>query len=169
MLTFEVFVYEKAFGVDPFDVFGRIKDLETGTISGVKPASQFKHLPLKGLWHQHFFSAQFIMNNIKLGLGSKGVQRIIEQVFSNGSPVVTQEMTKEVSRRVVHEPLDGRIEQNKITGEWIIFIFYNEERYYLCLSTHQADDVSTYNKIVQACAHEFPDLQSWIEQARRDS
>lgn len=167
LLIFEVFALEKAYGVHPHDVFGRILDLENDVVSGVKLATQLKNLPLKGLWHQHYFSPHFIVPNIRLGLGRSGVGKLIEEIFTrDNSPIVTQEMISEFSRRVVHDPLNARMEGNRATGEWIIYIVHNGSRYFLCASTHTAKDQSIYNKIVDHCLRDFPELIGWIEHAR---
>ena len=56
LLIFDLYVLDFEFGVSPHDIFETIKNLEAGEpSSGIKPATQFKHPPLQGLWHKHFF------------------------------------------------------------------------------------------------------------------
>jgi hypothetical protein len=65
LIWFDIYVLDTAFGVSSHDILSAIRDLEEGEPStGVKPATQFKNLPLKGLWHKHYFSAHFVAMNI---------------------------------------------------------------------------------------------------------
>ncbi|WNV05875.1 hypothetical protein RP726_05540 [Candidatus Methylospira mobilis] len=96
LMWFDIYVLEAGFGVSPPDILNSINDLETGETSiGVKPATQFSRQPLKGLWHKHFFSAHFVVNNIRLGHGRNGLENLIKEVFDKtDSPIVTHEMIR---------------------------------------------------------------------------
>ncbi|MGI4849185.1 MAG: hypothetical protein ACRYGK_13745 [Janthinobacterium lividum] len=166
-LLLEIFLYNVALDIDPSEIFTAISNLENGIISGVKPATQFKNLPLMGLWHQHFFSSKFIINNIRLGLGKNGTGRLVNEIFTRGgSPIVTREMINELSHRLVHDSLESRISDNKITGEWIVFIKHSNVNYYLSLGLHQEIDQIIYDKIIYNCKRDFPDIEEWISNSR---
>ncbi|MEA3197371.1 MAG: hypothetical protein QOF32_1423 [Gammaproteobacteria bacterium] len=50
LLLFDIYVLEESFGVSPRDVLSSIANLEAGEPpNGIKPATQFKKLPLKGI------------------------------------------------------------------------------------------------------------------------
>jgi hypothetical protein len=164
----DVYCLLHAFGVSPFEMLDTIYELEQGNgRNGTKPATSFKNMPLKGLWHKHYFSAHFLARNILLGLGKNGAMRIIKEVMDpNKSPVVTQEMIKEVSYRIVHEPFEHRGASKQLTGEWLIYLPYNSKNHYLCCSTHYAGDQAIYDRIIQHCVPDFPDLADWIAAAQ---
>src|SRR5690606_29796866 len=75
LLLFDMYVLDIEFGVSPHDVLKSIKNLEEGEPhSGIKPATMFRKPPLKGLWHKHYFSALFLVQNISLALGKDGLE-----------------------------------------------------------------------------------------------
>jgi hypothetical protein len=164
LIWFDIFVLEAAFGVSPVRHPKRNKELEQGeSQTGVKLATQFNNLPLKGLWHKHFFSAHFIVNNIILGLGKTGLERLINEVMDPAkSPVITEEMIKELSRRVANEPLEVRDARKKLTGEWIIYLQHQGKNYYLCVNAHSAGDQFICDRIMEHCVRDFSDLPAWL-------
>jgi hypothetical protein len=164
LLWFDIYVLDSVFGVSTFDILSAIRDLEQGEPpSGVKPATQFKHLPLKGLWHKHYFSAHFLAANIALGLGKHGVEKLVNEVMDSAkSPIVTQEMINEFTRRVAQEPVEVRDANKALTGEWIVFLRHEGKNYYLCCNTHGAGDQFIYDRIMEHCVRDFPDLPTWL-------
>jgi hypothetical protein len=165
LMWFDMYVLDAEFGVGPNDILSSVTDLEAGEKSrGVKPATPFGKLPLKGLWHKHFFSAHFLVNNIVLGHGKDGLEKLINEVFDAAkSPIVTHEMIKEVAHRATHDPLEKRDAAGKLTGEWIIFIKHDGKNYYLCVNTHAAGDQFIYDRIAQHCVRDFPELPKWLK------
>lgn len=164
LMWFDMYVMDKEFGVSPHDIFVSVNELEAGEkLSGVKPATQFKKLPLKGLWHKHFFSANFVPGNILLALGKDGMEKLVNETFdAANSPIVTREMIAELAHRVTYEPLEKRDADGKLTGEWIIFIKNDDKNYYLCLNTHAAGDQCIYDRIINFCVQDFPELPKWL-------
>jgi hypothetical protein len=56
LFWFDVYVLNAWFDIDPHDILDVINELESGEKStGVKPATPFNNLPLRGLWHKHYF------------------------------------------------------------------------------------------------------------------
>ena len=51
LIWFDMYALDEEFGVSPHDILNSVKDLEAGEVqsSGIKPATPFKNLPLKGL------------------------------------------------------------------------------------------------------------------------
>jgi hypothetical protein len=164
LLWFDMYVLEVKFGVSPHDILKSITNLEAGEPhSGIKPATIFRNLPLKGLWHKHFFSAHFLVNNISLALGKNGLEKLVEEVMDpKKSGTITREMIQELAHRVTHEPVEKRDQQGKITGEWVIFAKHGGKNFYLCLNTHNAGDQFIYDRIIEHCVRDFPDLPKWI-------
>lgn len=65
--------------------------------------------------------------------------------------------------RVTHEPLKARDSAGKLTGEWIVYAKHGGRNHYLCCNTHNARDQFIYDRIVQHCLRDFPDLLQWLE------
>ena len=169
LMWFDMYVLDKEFGVIPHDILNSVKDLEAGEVQsqGIKPATRFKNLPLKGLWHKHFFSAHFLVNNIVLGLGKNGVEKLVNEVFdAANSPIVTPDMINELARRVTREPVQNRETAGQLTGEWVIFIKHGGKNWYLCINTHSAGDQFLYDRIAQDCVRDFPELPKWLAALR---
>jgi hypothetical protein len=167
LLWFDIYVLDCEFGISPHDILKSVENLESGEPhSGIKPATPFKNPPLKGLWHKHYFSAPFLVKNISLGLGKNGLTKLVDEIMDpKKSDVITPEMIDELAHRMVHEPVENRDAQGKMTGEWLIFAKYNGKNYYLCLNTHDAGDQLIFDRIHDHCLKEFPDLPNWMKSA----
>lgn len=166
LIWFDMYVLDAEFGVSPHDILSAIRELEAGETQkrGIKPATQFKKLPLKGLWHKHFFSAHFLVANIIRGLGRNGLEKLVNEVMDpKKSPVITQEMINELAHRVTREPVEMRDAAKKLTGEWIVFLKHGGRNYYLCINTHNAGDQFVYGRIMAHCVRDFPDLPAWLK------
>jgi len=166
LIWFHIYVLDAEFGVSPHDVLRSIKEPENGEpTSGVKPATQFKKMLLKGLWHKHYFSAHFILENIRLGLGKTGLDAILNKTLNPAkSDVVTREIMNDLAHRVVHEPLDARNTDGKLTGEWIVYLRRGGKNYYLCCNTHESGDQFIYDQIMEHCVRDFSDLPAWLKE-----
>jgi hypothetical protein len=165
LILFDMYIMDQKFGVNPRSILKSIKDLEAEEYSqGIKPAAPFNKLPLKGLWHKHFFSAHFLASNILLGLGKTGLEKLVTNVIDPSKS--TPEMINEMADRVTHEPLESRRSLGKLTGEWIIFIKQEGKNYYLSINTHDAGDTFIYDRILEHCVRDFPQLLDWIESLR---
>ena len=158
-----MYVLDSAFGVSPHEILATIRNLEAGEPeNGVKAATQFKHAPLRGLWHKHYFSAHFVAANILLGLGKNGMEKLAEEVFDPSQPLITEKMIREMAHRVANEPIEKRHADGKLTGEWVVYAKHSNQNYYLALNTHNAGDQFVYDRIVKHCTKNFPDLREWI-------
>lgn len=169
LFVFDLYVYDVAFGVSSMDVIDTIRALEGEAVRvpETKPASEFRQLPLAGLWHKHYFSAHFVTQNIINGLGKNGLEKLIAEVMDPAkSPIITKEMISELSHRVIHDPLDSRSSAGRLTGEWIVYLPHAGENYYLCLNTHDAGDQAIYDRITQHCVRDFPELPRWLATAQ---
>ena len=166
LLIVNLIILEKAQGIDPDHVISEIKALEgAGKPLQTKPESQFKGEHLKGLWHKHFLPAlpSVIGHNITNHFGKNGVRKLVEDVFDpQKSPTVTQEMINELSHRLITEALEDRGNQDKLTGEWIIYAKENDKNYYLCICPHTSGDENIARNIKTACLPEFPFLSKYV-------
>jgi hypothetical protein len=91
LLWFDMYVLDQEFGVSSHEILTSIKNLEAGEPhSGIKPATPFKNPPLKGLWHKHYFSVNFLVNNITLALGKNGLENLVNEVFDDSKQIVTK-------------------------------------------------------------------------------
>ena len=171
LIWLDMYILDIEFGVSPHEVLESIKHLEDGEPeTGIKPATQFKNLPLKGLWHKHFFAANFLVQNIVLGLGKNGLEKLVNEVMDpSKSPVITREMIEELAHRVTNDPLEKRNADKKMTGEWIVYIRHNGNNYYLCCNTHNAEDQFIFDRIMGICINDFPDLANWVSDARNSN
>lgn len=161
LFLLDLFVYEWEFGVEPFEVIAEIRNLEKGDgNTKTKPATEFKHPPLAGLWHKHFFSAHFLVQNMCNALNRGTLAVLVEQVFNPGEPTITQEMCRELSHRMTHEPVEARARKKMLTGEWIVFAKHGCRNYYLCLSRHEAEDQLIADRIKENCVREFPFIKT---------
>jgi len=165
LIWLDIYVLDAELGVSPNDILSSIGDLEQGEpTTGVKPATQFKNVPLKGLWHKHYFSAPFLTKNISLGLGKTGIENLVNEVMDPAkSTIITQEMINELAHRVTHEPVENREARKKLTGEWIVYLPHEGKNYYLCCNTHDAGDQFIYDRIRDNCVRDFPDLLAWLK------
>lgn len=163
LLLFDMYVWDLEFGIGALEVVESINSLEAGELhNGTKSATVFKNPPLKGLWHKHVFSARFLPQNIALAHGRNGLKDLITEIFDPSKPIITAEMIEELSRRATNEHVERRDAEGKLTGEWLVFAKHGGENYYLSLNTHGAGDQFIYDRIMEHCPKNFPELQAWI-------
>jgi hypothetical protein len=144
LIWLDIYILDAASGVSSHCILSAIRDLEQGEPPfGVKPATQFKNMPLKGLWHKHFLSAQFLPQNILLGLGKTGLEKLVKEVMDPAkSTVFTRGICDELAHRVAHEPVAARN---------------------ACCNAHYAGDQFIYDRIMENCVRDFPNLPTWLK------
>lgn len=155
-------------GLNPAVVIEEIQALERrDKQSRTKPESKFTRPPLKGIWHKHFFSSHFLPQNMLLAYDNGRIDRKIEQVLAKYEGM---ERTVENCRAVAREVTQGssdlynhRRDQNRLTGEWIVFIKHENLNYYMCIDLHISDDQNIYDKVILACEKDFPELKKVVE------
>lgn len=84
LLVLGLFGGFKSKHLNPANVMHEIKALEgIGTSSQMKPATPFKHPPLKGLWHKHYLEdgLSATARNIKKGLDRYGIPLFKERIL----------------------------------------------------------------------------------------
>ncbi len=156
-------------GTAPGEVLQAIHQLENGDgTPGTKKAAQFRHAPLKGLWHKHYFCARFYTNNLAIGWSGDRLERMLrDELPKNEGELITREMIASIARRFAEEPYLQRYEKQKLTGEWIVFLRCLEKNYYLCLATHtsQTEDQRVFFKAQAAAIHHGPDWAARFSEA----
>jgi hypothetical protein len=162
LFVLDLYIHELEFGIFHLDITDEIRRLETGSDNSfTKPPTQFRREPLKGLWHKHYFAANFVVQNLENSWGKSGLNGVLEEVI-NALP--SGATGKDFASTLVHgyfeKSLEARSENKKVTGEWIVYAKYQGENYYLCMGSHNADDQSIYNRMVDNCLREFPFLKS---------
>ena len=160
LLIAELLFWNEIYGHEPLQVTRQIEALESPeTFSGTKGATQFLRKPLKGLWHKHFFDAHFLAHNLAGEWGKDQLHKLIEEVCDpKKSEISTQEMFNEIAHRLVHGALEAREQEERITGEWIIFDTDNGSNKYLCLARHNDGDEAIFAKLKSLVFTEFPYL-----------
>jgi hypothetical protein len=158
----DLYIYATEFCVNPMMIAEEVINLENGDgTTNTKLASEFRRMPLKGLWHKHFFCQHFIAPNIQIELGKNGMDKIISDVMEkSGNSDFEPSDISEIAKRVTYDTLNKRTERNSLTGEWILFSKHEDKNYYLCLSTHNSGDEYISSRIQSLCANQFPFLVS---------
>ncbi len=134
--------------------------------SRTKNATQFRHPPLKGLWHKHYFdgSISALAQNVKNALGNYGMpyfESMAKEAKASGKErFVAPEDVTHIVNDVVTSNLHRRHVDQKTTGEWLIYAVHENANYFLCLARHGEKDDQIRTRINSTCIHEFPFLMS---------
>lgn len=147
-------------GIDPRHIVDEIKRLEALGDGYTKVATQFKRPPLHPLWHQHYFSAHYLIDNIQNELRKNGTW---DAIFQKSLGLEGSKITKEQIQKLVHETVEGTIQkrsdETRVTGEWLVFSREKTGNIYLCLATHTTGDQNIYDKVAYCCEHQFSSLE----------
>lgn len=159
----DLYILSEEFHIDPPEILREISFLESG-ISGseTKPAEPYKREPLKGLYHKHFFAANFIIQNLEKVYQSSSFEAEMDKLLSEArSSSDKEKKIHEIANKATFGALQQRASLGKLTGEWIIFAKYEGKNYYLCLNPHNAGDKLIAQRITEFCLGDFPFLP-WI-------
>jgi hypothetical protein len=155
----------KAGAINPFRVAQEIQALESGKPTGMKSPGQFKHPPLRGLWHQHYMQGGMseLAMNVKRGLKEFGIpylqQKVNEAEEAGELRYFSVEDVAPLTRDAVEGNLQRLREAVNLTGEWIIFAKHAGQNYYLSLATHHKSTHEDLRQQIDAlCCREFPFL-----------
>lgn len=162
---FDLLVLTRRYDVSVHSVLHPLLDLECGEPSnGIKCATPFTRLPLKGLWHKHWFSARFMPANILAVTQRKGSMDWIWDIAEEGE-LLTEQLIGQIAHRMTVDAYESRYEAKLITGEWIIYLPRAGLNHFLCLGTHETGDKRLDEKIRKLCVLDFPDIAQWIDEA----
>ncbi|GAA4493314.1 hypothetical protein [Pseudaeromonas paramecii] len=136
--------------------------------SRTKPASQFSRPPLKGLWHKHFYDSNIsgMVQNMMNALNTYSIPYFESKIEEAKTSGIEQYMTVEdiphIVEDIVSRNLQKRSEEQRMTGEWIIYANHNGVNYYLCIAKHKEGDESIRKRLDAACLLEFPFLKDLL-------
>ena len=169
LLVLGLFGGYKSGHLNPAKIIHEIKALEgIGTSSQLKPASLFKHPPLKGLWHKHYLEDGLrpFAINIQKGLKKHGIpfvkQRILEAQIAGEERYVSIEDCKLIADDVIHGNWMRLAKSEALTGEWIVYAQHEGKNYYLCLGKHDSGDDELRKQIEVVCCQEFTFLTTLL-------
>lgn len=153
-------------GIDPRYIIDEIKRLETLENDGyTKEATQFKHPPLHPLWHQHYFSVQYLVPNIQNEI-KKNFKAIWDKSMGPEGSVIEKEHIDDLVHNMVNGSIETRSDEKRITGEWLVFSKQATGNIYLCMATHTTGDQNIYDKIAYCCERQFPLLEPFASNRR---
>ncbi|WP_153575780.1 hypothetical protein [Pseudomonas aeruginosa] len=153
-------------GIDPRHIIDEIKRLETLCSDGyTKEATQFKHAPLYPLWHQHYFSAHYVVHNIQNEI-KRSFDAIWEESMGEKNSVIERKYLDNLVHNLVEGTIETRSNEKRITGEWLVFSKEATGNIYLCMATHTTGDTNIYNKLAYCCEHQFPLLEPFSSNRR---
>lgn len=163
LFLFEMSVLNYADGISPFEIMATVQNLEKGKKSnGVKASSKFRKPPLKGLWYQHYFVANFLAHNVLKDFENGKMKSLIERILRSSPSATRDELAEKIARVTANRPIEQRAREGKLTGEWVVFAKNNGQNYYLSLCRHDEGDAVIFDKITEHCRANFPDLALWI-------
>jgi hypothetical protein len=158
--------------LNPAKVVREIETLEgRGAPSITKPPSLFKHPPLKGLWHKHYFAdgLSTMAVNLRNALHDYGMpwfeQRVREAEQSGEKRLVTQEDISAIVHDVVIGHWTRRANAAEVTGEWLIYAEHDGAKYYLAIGFHNEDHAHLRAQIDTVCCAEYPFLKDLLDNA----
>lgn len=146
-----------------YDQIGRLENSPSARAARTKEPSEFRRLPLKGLWHAHWFEARFIPGNLQNEIQRDGLGRIIQSLeLRHGKDIWEGKLLeREDIAAIVHEMVFGSLERRSqrewLTGEWIVFAKSNGRNIYLALGAHGESDDAVFARCLPAL-NEFPEL-----------
>lgn len=153
-------------GIDPRHIIDEIKRLETlGDDGYTKEATQFKHPPLHPLWHQHYFSARYLVPNIKNEI-NRDFKAIWDKSMGPEGSVIEKKHFDNLVHNVVNGTIETRSNEKRITGEWLVFSKQATGNIYLCMATHTTGDQNIYDKVAYCCERQFPLLEPFASNRR---
>lgn len=154
----------------PERVIREIRSLENPEQqSCTKPATQFGRPHLKGLWHKHYriSGISSIATNVMRALNQYGTPQFTESVKQVQESGEERYFEKEDIDRLVQEIVvtnyEKRLDDQRITGEWIVYAIYEGKNYYLCLGKHTMSDEELRQQIDLTCVPEFPFLKDILK------
>jgi len=159
-LWLDLYLMERLHRISPFHVLDEIAALEARDgRTATKREAAFAGRSLRGFWHKHFFSANFVLQNIKAEFGKSGLERLIKEVLDPAvSSVVTQDMIDKLAHRATAGAFENRVARDAITGEWIVYLPTDRGNIYLCCASHADGDDQIRERIAEICGREFKEV-----------
>ncbi|MBO1280958.1 hypothetical protein [Acinetobacter nosocomialis] len=143
-----------------------IRNLENPDVNykRMKPATQYKHIPLKGLWHKHFeqVGVRSMALNIKSQIKSNnGFFKEFSDICNDPNLPIIDKASKLAFLSSGKQYLE-KIKSGGLTGEWIIYHVHNNKNYYLNVGKHSDGDEILAEEIRNITLIEFPQFKDEI-------
>lgn len=153
------------------EVINEIEHLENPLVNktNTKIQTQFKHEPLKDLWHKHYHLGNWENINhiiIKPLLNPKKWKKVKEEVENYGKYVGKSSselrIVLSVLKKITVDEYESKMAKSRLTGEWIIYHEVDGKKYYLGLWNHGDDEKEIFLKVNQIFNDEFLYLRSQL-------
>jgi len=155
--------------LNPAKVVSQIRVLEgVEATRGLKAATQFKHPPLRGLWHQHYLEDGLpsFARNIQKGMSRFWLPWVEKKISEAKSSGEERYFTEADAVQIAHDAVASNwrrlVDNEALTGEWLIFAKHEGKNYYLSLGKHDSGDGLLRTQIDAICFQEFPFLESTL-------
>ena len=157
-------------GIAPQEILHPIKAVEIGRpLPHLKSAAPFRREPLRGFWHLHYTTAAFMAHNMFQATGWQE-EAIVHQTQHALEAETNREgkirVLEELAYRMTTGAYEDRAGAGKLTGEWVIYLPRNGANYYLSCDVHDRPDQVKFDRIMELCVRDFPNLASWVEEAK---
>lgn len=125
-----------------------------------KKEAQFNKGKLRGFWHKHYFLGtikQIAINTSNHIQASDNFQKINEEALISSNSL--NDYANNLAKNILKSTLKVKKENSSLTGDWIIYIPYDNLNYYLMLSEHSFRGENTdhlYDKLITECQEQFP-------------
>ncbi|MEH0862270.1 hypothetical protein [Halobacteriovorax sp. DPLXC-1] len=158
------------YNVDSGAVVRAIRGIGSSTQKKISKERQFYGEELKGLHYIHWFEARFIVKNLsnhwKLDCeNSMKFHSQTKQSFSKQGIRIGDYISEEAINQFTHDFVQGfhdRALSNKLTGERVIYLNHNDERYFLTLAFHSESDEEVRQRIEKFCFSEWPFIKDYL-------
>ena len=166
VLIIDLIISRELNRIDPNHIIDEIKRLERLSINSyTREATQFKRKPLYPLWHQHYFSTQYLALNIQNEI-RRDFNTIWDKSIGAEGSIIEQEHIDKLVHNLVEGTLETRSNEKRVTGEWLVFSKETTGNIYLCMATHSTGDQNIYNKVAYCCECQFPSLEPFASNRR---
>ncbi len=166
LLLLELFGGCKSGMQNPAKIVSQIRILEGVEANrGLKAATQFKHLPLQGLWHQHYFEdgLSSMAQNIRKGLVRFGLPWVEQKIADAKDSVEKKYFSIVDVPHIANDAINANWQRLRdaeaLTGEWLIFAKHEGKNYYLSLGKHKGEHEMLRTQIEAIAVQEFPFLK----------
>lgn len=152
--------------LDPAYVVAELRVLEglPGFTSSTKPSSRFEREPLKGYWHKHHQQTAYMTMNILLE--TRRDNTVINIISRYSGQAITRVIINELISAFTFDNYLRRVQEGRITGEWIIYSQSDEQNYCITAASHSEGDDVTAEHI-----HRYEAIDktaAWKSQEKRD-
>ncbi len=143
--------------LNTFAILDTVEVVEKGRrgVGGAKGPTPFRHAPLLGLWHAHFFDASFMVRNLLNEATDRRVRRFLEPHL--GADLST--IAGEFAHHMVIGAYEDRARKNALTGEWVVYDPSSGANYFLTVASHTEADTAIFERI-----EIYRKLDVWLHQ-----